>query len=139
MIDLIKLKNAPGVSKRMYLIKEMSESMGTDIEFLFGLFNMYNEKNRGKWFWQKAAFTGRLKEVFERFNVFMDRYVSKIKAYSDDEILRNYEEGKNLLGDLLKEIETSLGVDREIDRSDVKSYLDENLRKLIRDSLKRVG
>src|SRR4030066_131778 len=107
MIDLIKLRNAPVVSKRMYLIKEMSESMGTDIEFLFGLFNMYNEKNRGKWFWQKAAFTGRLKEVFERFNGFMDRYVLKIKAYSDDEVLRNYEEGKHLLGDLLKEMETS--------------------------------
>ena len=68
----------------------------------------------------------------------MDRYVLKIKAYSDDEVLRNYEEGKNLLGDLLKEMETCLGVDREIDRNDVKSYLDENLRKLIQDNLKRV-
>jgi len=138
MLDLIKLRKAPAISKRMYLIKEMSESVGTDIEYLFGLFNMYNEKNKGRWFWQKASFGGHLKEVFDRFNSFMDKFVLKIKGYSDDDIVKNFEDGKNLLCDLLKNLETNLGVDREIDRSIVRGYMDHNVRKLIQGSLKGV-
>ena len=138
MLDLIKLRKAPAISKRMYLIKEMCESTGTDIEYLFGLFNMYNEKNRGRWFWQKASFGGHLKDVFDRFNSFMDKFVLKIKGYSDDDIIRNFEDGKNLLCDLLKDLETNLVVDREIDRSSVRGYMDDNVRSLIRESLKKI-
>jgi len=138
MLDLIKLKNAPAISRRMYLIKEMCESVGTDIEYLFGLFNMYNTKNSGRWFWQKASFSGRLKDGFDKFNRFMDKFVLKIKGYSDDDILRNFEDGKNLLCDLLKDLESNLAVEREIDSGSVKVYLDDNLRKLIQDSLKKV-
>ena len=138
MLDLIKLRKAPAISKRMYLIKEMCESVGTDIEYLFGLFNMYNEKNKGRWFWQKASFGGHLRDTFDRFNSFMDKFVLKIKGYSDDDILRNFEDGKNLLCDLLKDLETSLVVDREIDRSSVRGYMDANIRNLIQDSLKRI-
>ena len=139
MLDLIKLRKAPAISKRMYLIREMCESAGTDIEYLFGLFNMYNEKNKGRWFWQKASFGGHLKDVFDRFNSFMDKFVLKIKGYSDDDIVRNFEDGKNLLCDLLKDLETNLAVDREIDRSSVRGYIDNNIRNLIRDSLKKVS
>lgn len=139
MLDLIKLKKAPAISKRMYLIREMCESVGIDIEYLFGLFNMYNEKNKGRWFWQKASFGGHLKDTFDRFNNFMDKFVLKIKSYSDDDILRNFEDGKNLLRDLLKDMETNLVVDRNIDGSSVKGYLDNNLRDLIHDSLRKVG
>ena len=138
MLDLIKLRKAPAISKRMYLIKEMCESVGTDIEYLFGLFNMYNEKNKGRWFWQKASFGGHLRDIFDRFNSFTDKFVLKIKGYSDDDILRNFEDGKNLLCDLLKDLETSLVVDREIDRSSVRGYMDANIRNLIQDSLKRI-
>lgn len=136
MLDLIKLRKAPAISKRMYLNKEMCESVGVDIEYLFGLFNMYNEKNKGRWFWQKASFGGHLKDTFDRFNSFMDKFVLKIKGYSDDDILRNFEEGKNLLCDLLKDLETNLAVDREIDRSSVKGYIDDNMRNLIQGALK---
>ena len=139
MLDLIKLRKAPAISKRMYLIKEMCESVGADIEYLFGLFNMYNEKNKGRWFWQKASFGGHLRDTFDRFNSFMDKFVSKIKGYSDDDILRNFEDGKNLLCELLKELETNLRVDREIDCSSIKGYIDNNLRKLIQESLKKVS
>ena len=139
MLDLIKLRKAPAISKRMYLIKEMCEIAGADIEYLFGLFNMYNEKNKGRWFWQKASFGGHLKDTFDRFNSFMDKFVLKIKGYSDDDILRNFEDGKNLLCDLLKDLETNLAVDREIDRSSVRGYIDENLRNLIQGSLKRIS
>ncbi len=139
MLDLIKLRKAPAISKRMYLIKEMCESVGTDIEYLFGLFNMYNEKNKGRWFWQKASFGGHLRDAFDRFNSFMDKFVSKIKGYSDDDILRNFEDGKNLLCDLLKDLETNLAVDREIDRISVRGYIDDNIRNLIQESLKRVS
>jgi hypothetical protein len=138
MLDLIKLRKVPAISKRMYLIKEMCESVGIDIEYLFGLFNMYNEKNKGRWFWQKASFAGHLKDTFDKFNNFMDKFVSKIKSYSDDDILRNYEDGKNLLCDLLKDLEATLAVDRNIDSSSIKGYLDNNLRNLIQDSLKKV-
>lgn len=136
MLDLIKLRKAPAISKRMYLNKEMCESVGVDIEYLFGLFNMYNEKNKGRWFWQKASFGGHLKDTFDRFNSFMDKFVLKIKGYNDDDILRNFEEGKNLLCDLLKDLETNLAVDREIDRSSVKGYIDDNMRNLIQGALK---
>jgi hypothetical protein len=138
MLDLIKLKKAPAISKRMYLIKEMCESVGIDIQYLFGLFNMYNEKNRGRWFWQKASFGGHLKDTFDRFNSFMDKFVSKIRSYSDDDILKNFEDGKNLMCDLLKDLETSLVVDRNIDGSTVKGYIDSNLSNLIQDSLRKV-
>lgn len=139
MLDLIKLRKAPAISKRMYLIKEMCESVGTDIEYLFGLFNMYNEKNKGRWFWQKASFGGHLRDAFDRFNSFMDKFVLKIKGYSDDDILRNFEDGKNLLCDLLKDLETNLAVDREIDRNSVRGYIDDNIRNLIQGSLKRMS
>ena len=139
MLDLIKLRKAPAISKRMYLIKEMCEIAGADIEYLFGLFNMYNEKNKGRWFWQKASFGGHLRDTFDRFNSFTDKFVSKIKSYSDDDIVRNFEDGKNLLCDLLKDLETNLAVDREIDRSSVRGYMDDNIRKLIQESLKKVS
>ena len=139
MLDLIKLRKAPAISKRMYLLEEMCVSVSVDMEYLFGLFNMYNEKNKGRWFWQKASFGGHLKDSFDRFNSFMDKFVSKIKGYSDDDILRNFEEGKNLLCGLLKDLETNLAVDREIDSSSVKGYMDENIRNLIRDSLKKLS
>jgi len=139
MLDLIKLRKAPAMSKRMYLIKEMCESIGTDIEYLFGLFNMYNEKNRGRWFWQKANFGGHLKDVFDKFNGFMDKFVSKVNGYSDEDILGNFENGKNLMLELLKELETNLAVDREIDNSSVRGYIDNNLRSLIQESLKKVN
>jgi len=138
MLDLIKLRKAPAISKRMYLIKEICESVGTDIEYLFGLFNMYNEKNKGRWFWQKASFGGHLKDAFDRFNSFMDKFVLKIKGYSDDDILRNFEDGKNLLCDLLKDLETNLAVDREIDCNSVRGYIDDNIRSLIQESLKKI-
>ncbi len=138
MLDLIKLRKASAISKRMYLIKEMCESLGTDIEYLFGLFNMYNEKNKGRWFWQKASFGGHLKDAFDRFNIFMEKFVLKIKGYGDEDILRNFENGKNLLSDLMKDLETNLAVDREIDGSSVRGYIDNNIKNLIQENLKRV-
>jgi len=136
MIDFVKLRKASYISKRMYILKNICEDLGLDIDYLFGLFNMYNAKNAGRWFWQKASFTGQLKESFDRFNSYMDKLVRELKKYDDNTILNKINESKSILEELIKKLETSLNVERQPDQSTVKSYIDENLRNLINGSLK---
>jgi hypothetical protein len=136
MIDFIKLRKASYISKRMYILKNACEDLGLDIDYLFGLFNMYNVKNAGRWFWQKASFTGQLKESFDKFNSYMDKLVKELKKYDDNTILNKINESKSILEDLIKKLEVSLNVERQSDQFSVKSYLDNNLRNLIKESLK---
>ncbi len=51
-------------------------------------------------------------------------------------ISANLEEGQNLLVKLMADIETSLVVNREMDESSVRTYLDDNIKTLIDQSLK---
>jgi len=136
MLDIAKLKKASVMSRRMYLINYISNKSGTDIYYLFGLLNMYNSRNRGKWFWQKAAFVGPLKDSFDKFNSFMDKFSQKFKSYDESGISVNLEEGQNLLVKLITDMESSLVVNREIDESSVRNYLDVNIKSLIDQSLK---
>jgi len=136
MLDIAKIKKASVMSRRMYLINYIANKSGTDIYYLFGLLNMYNAKNKGKWFWQKASFGGALKESFDKFNAFMDLFSQKFKSYDDSTISANLDEGKVLLLKLISDLETNLAVNRETDESSVKSYIDVNINTLINDSLK---
>jgi hypothetical protein len=136
MIDFVKLRKAPNISKRMYILKNICEDLGLDIDYLFGLFNMYNVKNAGRWFWQKANFTGQLKESFDGFNSYMDELVKELKKYDDNTVLNKINESKSMVDELIKKLEASLNIVRQSDQSRVKSYLDNNFRNLIRESLK---
>ena len=136
MIDIVKLKKASYMSKRMYILKNTCEDLGFDIDYLFGLFNMYNKKYAGKWFWQKANFSGQLKESFDGFNSYMDKLVKELNKYDDNTILNKINETKFMLDELLKKLEVSLSVERQSDQATVKSYMDKNSRNLIREGLK---
>lgn len=120
----------------MYILKNICEDLGLGIDYLFGLFNMYNVKNAGMWFWQKASFTGQLKESFDRSNSYMDKLVKGLKKYDDNTVLNKINESKSILYELIKKLEVNLNVERQSDQSRVKSYIDDNLRNLIRDGLK---
>jgi len=137
MLDIEKLKKADVISRRMYLMDYMSRDMGQDVYYIFGLLNMYNVKNRGKWFWQKATFTGVLKDDFEKFNNYMDKFVNQLKSFDEDSIMDHLKGARELLDKLVKNLETNLMVDRETDAMSVRAYVDENMRGLIEQSLSR--
>jgi hypothetical protein len=136
MLDIEKLKKVPVMSRRMYLINFLANKLGTDIYYLFGLLNMYNSKNKGRWFWQKASFVGPLRESFDKFNSFMDKFSQKFKSYDESSISANLDEGQNMLAKLIADLEINLVVDREMDGSSVRTYLDENIKSMIDQSLK---
>ena len=138
MLDIAKLKKVQVMSRRMYLINYTANKSGTDIYYLFGLLNMYNSKNKGKWFWQKASFVGPLKESFDKFNSFMDLFSQKFKSYDESMISANLDEGQVLLVKLVSDLEASLMVSREMDESSVRTYLDDNIKTLIDQSLKGI-
>ncbi len=138
MLDIVKLKKVQVMPRRMYLINYIANRSGTDVYYLFGLLNMYNAKNKGKWFWQKSAFVGPLKDSFEKFNSFMDKFSQQFKSYDEIRISANLEEGQNLLVKLMADLETSLIISRETDEGSVRTYLDENIKSLIDQSLKGI-
>ncbi len=136
MIDYQKLRKAPYMSKRMYVIKTLCQSKDLSLEYLFGLFNHYNTKNSGKWFWQKAAFTGALKDSYENFNKSVDQSVKEMKGKDEKEF---YEEIKALepsLEDLLAKMEMNLGIQRDVDKTFIEGQIDKNLKSLIKDGLR---
>lgn len=136
MDDLEKLKKAPYMSIRMYLIKQMGEKYGISLEYIFGLFDYYNKKNSGKWFWQKAKLTGTLKDSFDKFNAVMDDLVRSVKRESAEVVTAKMENAQATLQELIEKMERSLEVNRDEDRTYISSHIDNNLRTLIDDSLK---
>ncbi len=136
MLDIVKLKKVSVISRRMYIINYIANKAGTDIYYLFGLLNMYNSKNKGKWFWQKSAFVGPLKDSFDKFNSFMDKFSQQFKSYDENRISANLDEGQIMLVKLIADLETSLIVSRETDESSVRTYVDDNIKTLIDQSLK---
>src|SRR5665647_654771 len=105
MLDIVKLKKVSVTSRRMYLINYMANKSGTDIYYLFGLLNMYNSKNKGKWFWQKSVFVGPLKDSFDKFNSFMDKFSQKFKSYDENRVSANLDEGQIMLEKLIADLE----------------------------------
>ncbi len=136
MLDIVKIKKVSVISRRMYIINYIANKAGTDIYYLFGLLNMYNSKNKGKWFWQKSAFVGPLKDSFDKFNSFMDKFSQQFKSYDENRISANLDEGQIMLVKLIADLETSLIVSRETDESSVRTYVDDNIKTLIDQSLK---
>src|SRR5680860_16282 len=136
MADINKLKKASYMSKRMYVLKEDCEFLGLDLEYLFGLFNYYNNQNKGRWFWQKAAFTGPIKTAYENFNKYIDKFVKELKNADEVSYAENIKNLSMVLEDLIKKMESNLNVNRETDISMVRNYMDNNIRSLINDALK---
>ena len=131
MIDFKKLRRVSPMSRRMFIIKNIGENRNVEVEYLFGLLNLYNKKNRGRWFWQKATFTGAIKDVFDKFNSTIDEIIKELKLEDEEYTLKKIRITGNVLEDLLSKLEMNLDVDRENDKSYVKGYLDDNLRALI--------
>jgi len=136
MIDYARLRKAPYISKRMYIIKAICEQNNVDLEYLFGLFNLYNQKNRGRWFWQKATFAGALKDHYEQFNQTADRIAKEIKVDDEQKTMAKVCQASELLDKLMQRMEMNLEVDRAMDRGYVRGFLDTNLKSLIDDGLK---
>lgn len=136
MNDIEKLRRAPYMSVRMYLIRELGEKYGVTLEYIFGLFDYYNKKNSGRWFWQKAKLSGTLKDSFDSFNVMMDDLVRSVKKGEVAVIPAKTLEAEARLKDLIEKMERSLEINRDQDSTYISSHIDENLRELIRESLK---
>lgn len=136
MIDFDKFKKAQYMTKRMTILKESCELNGLSINYLFGLFNYYNQKNKGRWFWQKAVFTGVIKEKYDIVNRQAEE-LSKASKNMDETTFNNEVKAlSSSLNELMIKMEENLGVDRGIDQGRVEGFLDANMSTLIQDSLK---
>ncbi len=138
MIEFKKLNRLPYISKRMYILKRICQEWSIELEYLFGLFNLYNKKSGGKWFWQKASFTGPLKKVFDNFNSTVDGIVKDLKYADEKKTSEQIKVATQDLDKLLTGIELNCEVNRDNDSSYVIGMLDKNLQTLINDSLKKV-
>ena len=136
MTDFTNLKRLPYISKRMFIIENICKKRSIDLEYLFGLFNLYNSKNSGRWFWQKVAFTGKLKEAYDNFNKEVETIVKDLKIGDQEKTVAQIENAVEPLDKLLTDMEMSCDINRDSDKEHVKSFLDNNLRALIDDSMK---
>ncbi len=136
MIDFDNFKKAQYMSKRMAILKECCELNGLSINYLFGLFNYYNQKNRGRWFWQRAVFTGVIKEKYDNVNRLADDLAKSSKDMDEPAFNDGIKVVSSAINDLMIKMEENLGVDRSIDKDKVEGFLDNNMSALIKDSLK---
>lgn len=134
-MDFKKLNRMPYITRRMYIIKNVCESEGVDLEYLFSLFNLYNERNRGKWFWQKASFTGVLKDNFDSFNTEIDKIVKDLKLADEEKTKEQIMSVTELLDKLLVNMEISCNVDRNKNFDNVKEHLGKDFQELINENL----
>ncbi len=130
------IKKLSYMSRRMYVIESICKTRSIDLEYLFGLFNLYNQKNSGRWFWQKASFTGTLKNAYDGFNKRVDDIVKQMKKTGEAGFDAMVRDSSGLLDKLLAGMESSCEVNRENDFDHVKGFLDNNLKGLIDDSLR---
>ena len=138
MIAFNKLYKLPYVSKRMYIIRRICHQKSVDLEYLFGLFNLYNKNNSGKWFWQKASFTGPLKKFFDDFDSIVDRIVKGLKQIDEKKTDEQIAAAAQDLEKLMNGMELNCEVNRENDASYIREQLDNNMQLLIKDSLKKI-
>ena len=135
-MDFDRIKRLPYMSKKMYVIERICKKRSIDLPYLFGLFNLYNRKNSGRWFWQKATFTGGLKDAYENFNKLADDIVKKMKVADEAGFEAMILESGEPLDKLLMGMEANCDVNRDSDYESVRGRLDDNLKGLINDSLK---
>ena len=136
MTDYTNLKKLPYMTKRMFIIENICKKRGVDLQYLFGLFNLYNNRNSGRWFWQKATFTGTLKTAYDNFNKEVESIVKDLKLGDQEKTLAQIEDAAEPLDKLLTSMEIQCEINRDYDSEHVKGFLDDNLRALIDDSLK---
>ena len=136
MTDFSNLKKLPYISKRMFIIENICMKRCVGLEYLFGLFNLYNKINGGRWFWQKASFTGLLKAAYDDFNKKVELIVKDLKSGDQEKTLAQIEDAVEPLDKLLTAMEASCEINRDSDSEYVKGFLDDNLRALINDSMK---
>jgi len=138
MIDLKRLSRLPYVTKRIYILEKICQFKNIDLEYLFGLFSIFKRKNSGKWFWQKAVFTGALKTDYDNFNIVVDKIVSGLKEDDEKMIEEQIKSVSEKFDKLLVGLEINCNIDRKKDFDMVKGFLDKNLKILIIDNLKRI-
>lgn len=136
MTDFTNLKKLPYMTKRMFIIENICKKRGVDLQYLFGLFNLYNNRNSGRWFWQKATFTGTLKTAYDNFNKEVESIVKDLKLGDQEKTVAQIEDAAEPLDKLLTSMEIQCEINRDYDSEHVKGFLDDNLRALIDDSLK---
>ncbi len=136
MTDFTNLKKLPYMTKRMFIIENICKKRGVDLQYLFGLFNLYNNRNSGRWFWQKASFTGTLKTAYDNFNKKVESIVKDLKLGDQKKTIAQIEDAAEPLDKLLTSMELQCEINRDYDSEHVKGFLDDNLRALINDSLK---
>jgi len=135
-MDFDSIKKLPYMSKRMYVIEEICKTRTVDLEYLFGLFNLYNQKNSGRWFWQKAAFTGALKNAYDGFNKKVEDIVKNMKRSDEAGFNAMIGDSSETLDKLLTGMEVNCEINRDNDYNYVKGLLDDNLKGLIDDSMR---
>lgn len=138
MIDLKRLSRLPYVTKRIYILEKICQFKNIDLEYLFGLFSIFKRKNSGKWFWQKAVFTGALKTDYDNFNIVVDKIVSGLKEADEKMTEEQIKSVSEKFDKLLVGLEINCNIDRKKDFDMVKGFLDKNLKILIIDNLKRI-
>lgn len=136
MIDFDKFKKAQYMTKRMSILRECCELNGLNIKYLFGLFNYYNQKNKGRWFWQRAVFTGIIKDKYDNLNRLAENLSKASKNIDEPAFNDKLKLISSSLNELMIKMEENLGVDRNIDQSKIEGFLDANMSALIQDSLK---
>ncbi len=136
MTDFTNLKKLPYMTKRMFIIENICKKRSVDLQYLFGLFNLYNNRNSGRWFWQKATFTGTLKTAYDNFNKEVESIVKDLKLGDQEKTVAQIEDAAEPLDKLLTSMEIQCEINRDYDSEHVKGFLDDNLRALIDDSLK---
>ncbi len=137
MIDFKKLNKLSYITKRIYILKNLCEFKKVDLEYLFGLFNLYS-KSKGKWFWQKAAFTGMLKESFDHLNMDIDKMVKDLKQADEKKTKEQMKSASEIFHKFLVNLEMNCNVDRKKDFDKVKGNLGKNFKELIDDNLERI-
>ena len=138
MMDLKRLNRLPYVTKRIYILEKICQSKNIDLEYLFGLFSIFKRKNSGRWFWQKAVFTGVLKTDYDNFDIVVNEIVSGLKEADEKITEEQIKSASEKLDKLLFGLEINSNIDRKKDFDMVKGFLDSNLKMLIIDNLKRI-
>jgi len=138
MIDLKRLNRLPYVTKRIFILEKICQSRNIDLEYLFGLFSVFKRKNSGRWFWQKAVFTGVLKTDYDNFNIVVNEIVNSLKEADEKITEEQIKSASKKLDKLLVGLELNCNIDRKKDFDMVKGFLENNLKMLIIDNLKRI-
>jgi len=138
MVDFDKFKRAQYMTKRMVILKESCELQDVGIDYLFGLFNYYNQQNKGRWFWQKAVFTGEIKTLYDEVNKLAENLSKEAKKINEQTFNERITFVSGRLNELMAKMEQSLGVDRGIDIAKIEGFLDANMSALIKDSLRGI-